>query len=188
MALLDYVDPEAVDERTRELLAADADYYGRPSLFARAMATDPDVFAARSDYHRRLVAEGDLEIRVCELVYLAVSVANDCEYCIASHREQLVERVGLDPEEVGALARGDTSGLTGRERAAVAFAEQVARDPKGVDEAHLDALREAGFDDPAIVRLLTVATAAVAANAFADALHIHPSDRDEPVGETDARQ
>lgn len=180
MALIDYVDPASADGRVRELLEADADYYGRPSLFARAMATNPDVLAARSEYHRRLVTDGDLETRLCELVYLAVSVANDCSYCVASHREQLVERVGVPREQADALARGELSGLTGRERTAVAFAEQVATDPEGVDEAHLEALRDAGFDDPAVVRLLTVATAAIAANAFADALGIRPTDREQP--------
>lgn len=179
MALLDYVDPETADDRTRDLLAADADYYGQPSLFARALANNPDVFAARSEYHRRLVAEGDLPERLCELVYLTVSVTNDCAYCVASHREQLVERVGIPAEEVRTLAAGDQDWLDDRERAAVAVAEQVARDPATVDEAHLEALTGAGFDDADAVRLLVVAAAAVAANAIADALGISPADREE---------
>jgi len=179
MALIEYVDPEAADERTRELLAADADYYGRPSLFARAVANAPDVFAARSEYHRRLVSEGDLDTRLCELVYLTVSVTNDCDYCVASHREQLVERVDVPDGTVEAIARGDHSGLDECERVAVGFAEQVARDPAGVDEAHLDARAEAGFDDAEVVRLVAVAAAAVAANTVADALGIDPTDREE---------
>lgn len=180
MPLLDYVDPETADGRTRELLEADADYYGQPSLFARAMANNPDVFAVRREYHRRLVGEGEVSERLAELVYLAVSVTNDCSYCVASHREQLVERVGLPGAEVEAVARGDHAGLDDRERAAVELAGQVARDPEAVEEAHLAALREVGFDDAAVVRLLTVAAAALAANAIADALSVHPSDRAEP--------
>lgn len=180
MPLIDYVDPERADEETRELLEADAEYYGRPSLFARAVANNPDVFAARREYHRRLVSGGDLGERLAELVYLAVSVTNDCEYCVASHREVLVERVGLPPEDADALARGDLSRFSERERAAVAFARQVARDPTGIDEAHRAALREVGFDDAAVVGLLAVATAAISANAIADALDIHPADAGGP--------
>jgi len=180
MALIDYVDPDAADDATRELLRADADTYGRPSLFARAVANDPDALAARSEYHRRLVADGDLDTRTCELAYLAVSVANECPYCVASHAETLVERVGLPEADVDALAAGDLSGFDRRERAAVEFARRTARDPKRVDEAHLEALREAGFDDALIVRLVMVVAAAVAANTVADALSLHPGDRDDP--------
>jgi uncharacterized peroxidase-related enzyme len=180
MALVDYVDIESADDRTRELLEADADYYDRPSLFARAMANDPDAFAARGDYHRRLVVEGDLDTRLCELAYFAVSQANDCPYCVASHAEKLVAHEGVPPEGVDAIVEGDLSAFDDRERAVVEFAQQVATDPKRVSEAHLEALREVGFDDGEIVRLLTVATAAVAANAIADALNVHPADRDAP--------
>lgn len=180
MALVDYVDPETADERTRRLLDADAEYYDRPSLFARAVAVNPDVFEARSEYHRRLVTEGGLDTRLCELAYFAVSQANDCPYCVASHAEKLVAHEGVPPEGVEAIVRGDLSGFDERERAVIGFARQVATDPKRVDGAHLEALREVGFDDPAIVRLLAVSTAAVAANAIADALDVHPEDRDDP--------
>lgn len=183
MALLDYVDPEAATGRAAELLAADADRYGRPSLFARAMANDPGALAARSEYTARLVEGADLDARLGELVYLAVSVTNDCEYCVASHREVLVEQVGLPAETVDALAAGDLEGFDERERAAVEFAVQVARDPEAVDERDIGALSAAGFDDAAVVRLLAVAAAAVSANTIADALDMQPSDRGEPFAE-----
>jgi uncharacterized peroxidase-related enzyme len=176
MPHVDYVDPEDADERTRDILEADADYYGRPSLFARAMASDPGAFAARREYHRRLVDGGPLATRTCELVYLAVSVTNDCEYCVASHRAALVEQVGVDETTVDALARGDTAQFDERECAAISFAEQVAADPSAVTATHLDALQDAGFDDAAIVGLLGVAATAVSANTIADALDVQPAD------------
>ena len=180
MALIPYVDPADVDGRAAELLDEDADYYGRPSLFARAMATNPRVFAVRNDYHRELVREGDLAGRTAELAYLAVSVANECDYCTASHGETLVETAGGDPDEVAAVRAGDLDGFEPRERAVIAFATAVATDPKRIDGDDLDNLRDVGFDDAGIVELLTVSTAAVAANTFADALGIDPTDRPEP--------
>ncbi len=180
MALVDYVDHETTDERTRRLLEADADYYDRPSLFARAVANDHEAFAARSEYHRRLVVEGDLDTRLCELAYFAVSATNNCPYCVASHAEKLVAHEGVPPEGVEAILEDDLSAFDERERAVVEFARQVADDPRRVEAAHLDALRAVGFDDAAVVRLLLVASAAVAANTIADALNIHPQDRDEP--------
>lgn len=182
MPLLDYVTPADADAETRELLERDADYYGRPSLFARAVANNPAVFDARREYHRRLISEGDLGERLAELVYLAVSVTNDCEYCTASHREVLVEHVGLPADDAEALARNDLSRFSERERAAVEFATAIARDPKEIGEAHVVALREAGFDDAAVVRLVAVTAAAVSANTIADALGIDPADEGGPSG------
>ncbi|MEF8827393.1 MAG: carboxymuconolactone decarboxylase family protein [Haloarcula sp.] len=86
--LLDYV--STGDERARDLLAADAAEYGEPSLFARAVANNPDVLGARMEYVDALRDAGPLDDRVAELAYATVSVANDCEYCVASHTTQLV--------------------------------------------------------------------------------------------------
>lgn len=173
--LLDYVSPEADDE-VASLLAADAETYGEPSLFARAVANNPGVLAARQQYHDAVLDAAGVERRLAELVYLAVSVTNDCEYCVASHRDALVEQVGLEDSVVDALARGDTEDFDDRERAALAFAERVAADPSAVDEADVRSLRDAGFDDPDIVGLLAVAATAVSANTIADALDIQPGD------------
>ncbi|MDH5020323.1 carboxymuconolactone decarboxylase family protein [Halobacterium rubrum] len=174
---LEYVTAADADEETAELLAADADQYGEPSLFARAVATNSDVLAARQRYHDAVVDAAGVDRRLAELVYLAVSVANDCEYCVASHREALVEQVGVPDADVDAVARGDTDAFDDRERAAIGFAEQVAADPSAVSAGDVDALRDAGFDDPAIVGLLAVAATAVSANTVADALNIRPGDR-----------
>lgn len=84
--------------------------------------------------------------------------------------------MGVDPADVDALARGDTDPFDRRERAAIAFARQVAADPSVVGEAGVDRLREAGFDDAAVVGLLAVAATAVSANTIADALDIQPTD------------
>lgn len=180
MTLVDYVDHDSADDRTRALLAANAADYDRPSLFARAVPNDPEVFAARSEYYRRLVDEGAIDTRLCELAYFAVSATNDCPYCVASHAENLVVHEGVPPTDVDGIVAGDLSSFDERERAAIEFARQVAADPRRVDEPHLAALRDVGFDDPTIVRLLVIAAAAVAANTIADALNVHPQDRDDP--------
>lgn len=180
MAHLDYIDPQSADARTRALLETDTEYYDEPSLFARMLANNPDVLASRSEYHRGLVADGEIGERVGELVYLAVSVANDCSYCIASHREHLVEQVGLPREDVAAVVASDLAGFSDRERTIIEFSNLVALDPKAIDATHIQALHETGFEDGEIVRLVTVAAAAVAANTIADALGIDPADRETP--------
>lgn len=178
--LLDYVDPDEAEGQARELLERDAEYYGVPSLFARALVNNPEVFETRTDYHNSIVLEGEIDDHLGELIYLAVSAANECEYCTASHREVLLEYVGLPEKEVQALTGGDFSRFDETETAVLKFATQVARDPRRVSDDHIETLEEVGFDDAQIVRLLLMTTCAISANTIADALNVLPADREEP--------
>ena len=177
--LLEYVPLDVEDERVQKLFAADADTYGRPSLFARALANNPDVLEARQEYVAALVADGALDAHTTELAYAAVAAVNDCEYCVASHTEQLVEHVGLDRKTVDSLLGGDLDELAEDDRAVVSVARAIADDPKRVSEDDFDRLRAVGFDDAAIVELIAIASAAVAANVIADTLNVLPQDADE---------
>lgn len=180
MAHLDYVDPDDADPVVRALLDADAGTYGRPSLFARAMAHNPSLLEARQRYARAVAEDGGLDARLVELATVAVSAANDCAYCVASHVEHLVERVDVPAATARAVARREYAGLDDRERAVAEFADHLARDPAGAGVSGIDALREAGFGDAGIVAVVTACATAVSANVIADALGLDPADRPEP--------
>ena len=47
---------------------------------------------------------GELDPLVRELIYIAVSVTNGCDYCIASHRAAAVSKGMTDAASEGALA------------------------------------------------------------------------------------
>ncbi len=53
--------------------------------FWRALAHDPAALRRTWDSVRQVMAPGALDPLVKELIYVAVSVANNCEYCIRSH-------------------------------------------------------------------------------------------------------
>jgi AhpD family alkylhydroperoxidase len=53
--------------------------------FWRALAHDPASLRRTWDSVRQVMAPGALDPLVKELIYVAVSVANNCEYCIRSH-------------------------------------------------------------------------------------------------------
>lgn len=181
--LLEYVSLDTDDEQVRSLFDADAEVYGQPSLFARALAHNPDVLAARQEYVSALTDAGVLDEELTELVYAAVATANDCEYCVASHTDRLVEHLGLDQSTVEALATAsaDDLGQLLDERAGVVvpFARRIATDPKRISGEDIAELRSLGFDDAAIVELVVVASAAVSATHIADTLTILPQDGDQ---------
>lgn len=53
--------------------------------FWRALAHDPDLLSATWERLKTVMAPGALDPLVKEMLYMAVSTANGCEYCIHSH-------------------------------------------------------------------------------------------------------
>ena len=53
--------------------------------FWKALANDPPTLERTWAATRDTMAEGALDALVKEFVYLAVSMTNDCEYCVHSH-------------------------------------------------------------------------------------------------------
>ena len=51
----------------------------------KALARHPAVMARFADEMKAAFAPGKLDPLTKELIYLAVSIANQCDYCIASH-------------------------------------------------------------------------------------------------------
>jgi AhpD family alkylhydroperoxidase len=59
----------------------------------------PEVWAAFSNLHTVAVSDGVLPARIKELIALAISVAKQCDGCIA-HHARAAARAGATPEEV----------------------------------------------------------------------------------------
>lgn len=66
--------------------------------FWRALAHDPALLRATWDRLAVVMAPGALDPLVKELIYLAVSTANGCSYCIHSHTAAARAR-GMTPDQ-----------------------------------------------------------------------------------------
>ncbi len=53
--------------------------------FWRALAHDPAALKRTWESVKQVMRPGALDPKVKEMIYIAVSVANGCDYCIASH-------------------------------------------------------------------------------------------------------
>ncbi len=80
--------------------------------FWRALAHDPALLRATWERLKAVMAPGELDPLVKEMVYLAVSVANGCQYCIHSHT-------------AAARAKGMTPGQHGELLAVIGMAAQT---------------------------------------------------------------
>ena len=70
--------------------------------FWRALAHDPALLRATWERLKAVMAPGALDPLVKEMLYVAVSVANRCEYCIHSHTAAARAK-GMTPEQHGEL-------------------------------------------------------------------------------------
>lgn len=80
--------------------------------FWRALAADPALLKATWDRLQVVMGPGSLDPLVKEMIYIAVSVANGCSYCIHSHT-------------AAAKAKGMTDAQHGELMAVIAMAAQT---------------------------------------------------------------
>jgi AhpD family alkylhydroperoxidase len=100
----------------------------RVNNFWKALASHPPTLRRTWESVKEVMAPGALDPLTKELVYLAVSATNGCEYCIASHT-------------ASAQAKGMTDEMLGELLAVVGMANETNRLADGyrveVDEAFL---------------------------------------------------
>jgi AhpD family alkylhydroperoxidase len=70
--------------------------------FWKALASDPATLRRTWESIKQIMAPGALDPLTKELLYIAVSVTNGCEYCIASHTAA-ARKAGMTPEMFGEL-------------------------------------------------------------------------------------
>jgi len=136
---------------------------GRVPNFFRAIATSPAVLAAHGAMGNAL--SKTLDVKTRERVALAVAAVNGCEYCNAAHSYTGYNFARLNPDEIALARIGGAS--EPRAAAAVAFAKKVAEARGKVDDADLEAVRAAGFDDAQIVEIVAL----VAENFFTNLIN-----------------
>ena len=70
--------------------------------FWRALANHPPTLRRTWESLKEVMAPGALDPLTKELLYLAVSVSNGCQYCTASHAAA-AKRLGMSQEMLGEL-------------------------------------------------------------------------------------
>ena len=70
--------------------------------FWRALAHDPDLMRATWDRLKAVMGPGELDPLVKEMIYVAVSTANGCSYCVHSHTAAAKAK-GMTPAQHGEL-------------------------------------------------------------------------------------
>lgn len=139
----------------------------------------PEYLKAKLGSTKVLWEEGELSIQEVLHVGIAVSRANDCEYCTAAFCTELNYGLGEDEEYVkGFLVQGAETARDERTKAIVRFALKVNRDPAAVTDQDIQGLRDLGLTDRGIVQLVHLVSDFASYNRFTTALAIDYDYRD----------
>ena len=140
-------DLETLPDDMRDAIAKVAEKSGFvPNVFL-ALAHRPEEFRAFFAYHEALM-EKDTGLTKAEreMIVVAVSGINNCQYCVVAHGAILRIRAknSLIADQVAVNWR--KADLTDRQRAMLAYAEKVTVAAYQIGDADHQALRDAGFD------------------------------------------
>ena len=87
MATVKLIEPEDAEGKVKEIYDDITKTRGGDKVnnIWKALANDPELLEATWDRLKVVMGPGSLDPLVKELIYIAVSVVNGCEYCIHSH-------------------------------------------------------------------------------------------------------
>jgi uncharacterized peroxidase-related enzyme len=117
----------------------------------------PEFFPAKLGATKILWEAGELEMDEIQHVGILVSKDNGCAYCTAAFCTILNYGLGTPEEYVSNLVEQGVDAVDSpRLTAILKYALKVNRDPAGVEDSEVDALRENGLTDKGIVQLTHV--------------------------------
>ena len=142
-----------------------------------ALARRPDEFRAFFAYHDALMEkDSGLTKAEREMIVVATSGANNCQYCVVAHGAILRIRAKnpLIADQVAINHR--KADLTPRQRAMLDFALKVSLQSHTVGEPDYVALREHGFTDEDAWDIAAIAAFFAMSNRIANAISLRPND------------
>ena len=147
-----------------------------PNVFL-VLAHRPDEFRAFFAYHDALMEkEGGLTKAEREMIVVATSGANQCQYCVVAHGAILRVRA-KDPRVADQVAVNyRKADITARQKALLDFAMKVATASHRVDDADYAALSAHGFSAEDAWDIAAIAAMFAMSNRLANAFGIAPNE------------
>ena len=146
-----------------------------PNVFLM-LARRPDEFRAFFAYHDALMDKpGNLSKAEREMIVVATSAANECQYCVIAHGAILRVRAKnpLIADQVAVNYR--KADITERQRVMLDFAMKVALDAQAIGQADYATLAEHGFDAEDAWDIVGIAAFFGLSNRLANATSLRPN-------------
>lgn len=169
------------DIRTRILTVQEKSGF-IPNVFLM-LAHRPEEFRAFMAYHDTLMDKSEgLTKAEREMIVVAVSSRNQCQYCVVAHGAILRIRAKNPLIADQVVANWRKADITDKQKAMLEFAMKVNDRANEVNDADHDALRKAGFDDEAIWDIAAIAAFFGMSNRLANVTSLRPNDEFYAMG------
>jgi uncharacterized peroxidase-related enzyme len=174
-----YPVPELADlpEDMRETMLAVQDKAGFiPNVFL-TLAHRPDEFRAFIAYHDALMLrESGLTKAEREMIVVATSGVNHCQYCVVAHGA-ILRIYAKDPQMADQVAiHHPKADITERQKAMLDFSVKLARTPEAMSEGDYQNLRDHGFSDEDIWDIGAITALFGLSNRMAHLTDMRPND------------
>jgi uncharacterized peroxidase-related enzyme len=148
-----------------------------PNVFI-TLAHRPEEFRAFFAYHDALMLReaSGLTKAEREMIVVATSGVNHCQYCVIAHgailriyakNPQIADQVAVDHRKAD---------LSERQKAMLDFAVKLARTPEALTDADYNALRDHGFSDEDIWDIGAIGAFFALSNRMAHLIAMRPND------------
>jgi uncharacterized peroxidase-related enzyme len=147
-----------------------------PNVFL-VLAHRPDEFRAFFAYHDALMEkDGGLTKAEREMIVVATSAANQCQYCVVAHGAILRIRAKnpLVADQVAINYR--KADITERQKAMLDFAMNVSLAAQAVTDADIETVKSYGFTDEDIWDITAIAAFFALSNRMANVTGMRPND------------
>lgn len=153
-----------------------------PNVFL-ALAHRPEEFRAFMAYHDALMEkDAGLSKAEREMIVVATSADNGCQYCVVAHGAILRIRAKQPTLADQVAVNHRKADITPRQKAMLDFALKVSRDSRSVGEADFEVLRGHGFDDEDIWDICAVTAFFGLSNRMANVTSMRPNDEFYTMG------
>lgn len=121
-----------------------------------------------------ILATGELDRKLKEMMIIAISSLNDCDYCESAHAA-FCSMFGGSPEQITALKNINSLPNLGNiaEKAAIDFAVELAKDPDSSTEEKIGLLMALGYTKSQVMEIIATSGLAVFYNHLATATKVN---------------
>ncbi len=147
-----------------------------PNVFL-ALAHRPDELRAFMAYHDAVMErDGGLSKADREMIVVATSSDNNCQYCVVAHGAILRIRAKNPLIADQVATNHKKADISDRERAMLDFAIKVSRDSRSIDDMDYENLRSHDFSDDDIWDIAAITAFFGMSNRLANFLSMRPND------------
>jgi uncharacterized peroxidase-related enzyme len=175
MARIALIEPDQASPEVKEIY--EKTLKGKPGNIQKALAHRPDMLKNFLPFYASVGRS--LDRKLYELIYIRVSMINQCRYCLQHHLASS-KRVGLGADDWAALKQDDYSRFSEKEQAAVRYAEKLTKSPHDANDADFATLKKY-FNDSEIVDIHMLAALANLTNRVTDPLGLEVEFAEEKI-------